>query len=115
MDQGALAFIDGKPLTGESPEMIDRGLRAGMAFSRAVTEPDDPLRGMAKVIGALLLRLGGNGGKRRVARSHHRTPVEISEGGIEELPHQRLGKIAVRLLDQQQIAVLPDVAKVGEF
>src|SRR3954462_7443380 len=61
MDQGALAFIDGKHLTGKSPEMIDRGLRAGMAFSRAVTEPDDPLRGMVKVIGALLLRLGGDG------------------------------------------------------
>src|SRR4051812_43655790 len=86
MDQGALAVVDGKHLAGERPEMIDRSLRAGMALVGAVAQPDDPLRGMAEVIGALLLRLGGNSRKLRVARSHHRTPVKITEGGVEKLP-----------------------------
>src|SRR3954451_9280059 len=93
MDQGVLAVVDGKHLAGESPEMIDRSLRAGMALVGAVAEPDHPLRGMPQVIGALLLRLRGNRSERRIARGHHGAPVEIGEGGIEELPHQRLAKV----------------------
>ena len=42
-------------------------------------------------------------------------PIEVGEGGIEELPHQGLGEVAVRLLDQQQIAVLPDIAQISEL
>src|SRR6266567_1964994 len=74
MDRAVLAGIDHEHLTREGPEMIDRGLRAGVALFGAVTEADDPFRGMAQVIRALLLRLGSNGGERRIARGHHRAP-----------------------------------------
>src|SRR3981189_3606380 len=46
IDQGALAFIDMKHLAGKGPEIVDRGLRAVMAFLAAVAEPDDPFRRM---------------------------------------------------------------------
>ena len=41
--------------------------------------------------------------------------MEVGERGIEQLPHQSLGEIAVGLLDQQQVAVLPDVTQVCEL
>ena len=44
IDQCALASIRLEHFAGKSPEMIDRGLRAGMAFRGAVAEPHDPFR-----------------------------------------------------------------------
>ena len=67
------------------------------------------------MIGAFLFGLRRDRGQRRVARFHHRAPVEIGKGRVEELPHHGVGEIAVRLLQQQQIAILPDVAQVGEL
>ena len=77
----------GEHLAGKGPEIVDRGLRAGVAFLGAVAEPDHPFRGMPQMIGGFLLGFGGDRGKRRVARLHHRAPIEIGEGGVEELPH----------------------------
>ena len=48
VDQAALAVVDGEHLAGESPELVDRCLRAAVAFLGAVAEPDDPFRGMAQ-------------------------------------------------------------------
>src|SRR6476661_8830873 len=59
VDQAALGLINRKHLAGEGPEMIDRGLRAGMTLLGAITEPDDPFRAMPHMIGAFLLGLGG--------------------------------------------------------
>ena len=102
-------------LAGEGPEIVDRVLRAAVAFLGAVAEPNDPFRGMADVIGAFLFRLRRDRRQRRIAGAHHRAPVEIGEGRVEELPHHGAREIAVRLFQQQQIAVLPDVAQVGEL
>jgi len=85
-----------------------------MAFIGAVAEPHHPLRRMPQMIGAFLFRLRGNRRQRRVTRGHHRPPVEIGEGGIEELPHHGAGEIAVLLLDQQQVTILPHVTQIGE-
>ncbi len=38
----------------------------------------------------------------------------MGEGGVEQLPHHRSGEVAVRLLDQQQVAVIAGVAQIGE-
>ncbi len=67
------------------------------------------------MIGAFLLGFRRDRRKRRVRRFHHRAPIEISEHRIEKLPHHGAREIAVRLLQQQEIAVLPDVAQIGEL
>ena len=67
------------------------------------------------MIGAFLFGLGGDRRQRRIARSHHRAPIEVGKRRVEELPHHGAREIAVRLLEQQQIAVLPDVAQIGEL
>src|SRR5580692_2054545 len=54
IDQGALAVVDFKHLAGKGPEVVDRGLRTGVALRGAVAEPDDPFRAMPDVIGAFL-------------------------------------------------------------
>ena len=58
-----------------------------MALGGAVAQADQPFRGVAQMVGALLLRLGGDRGERRVGRAHHRAPIRVGEGGVEELPH----------------------------
>src|ERR1700761_3756085 len=95
--------------------MIDRALSSSMALLGSVTEPDDPFRCMPQMIGAFLLGLRGDCSERAICRFHHRPPIEISESRIEELPHHGLGKVTIRLLDQQEIAVLSDVAQIGEL
>ena len=44
-------------------------LRAAMALGGAVAEPDHPFGGVAQVIGAFLLRLGGDRRQRRILRA----------------------------------------------
>src|SRR5215475_181475 len=55
VDQRAFGVVHREHLAGEGPEIVDRSLRAGMALFRAVTKADDPLGGMAQMIGALFL------------------------------------------------------------
>jgi len=45
-DQAALAVVDVEHLAGIGPEIVDRGLRAAMAFLGAVAEPHHPFRRM---------------------------------------------------------------------
>ena len=111
----AFAVVDLEHLAGKGPEIVDRGLRAAMALLGAVAEPDDPFRRMPQMIGAFLLGFRGDRRQRRVTRFHHRAPIEVGESRVEELPHHGAGEIAVLLLHQQQIAVLPDVAQISEL
>ena len=96
----ALAVVDLEHLAGKGPEIVDRGLRAGVAFRGAVAEPDDPFRRMPQMIGAFLLGFRRDRRQRRIGRFHHRAPVEIGERRIEELPHHGAGEIAVRLFQR---------------
>src|SRR5262245_30678459 len=50
IDKRALAVIDRKHLAGEGPEIIDRGLRAGVALLGTVAEPNDPFGRVAQMI-----------------------------------------------------------------
>src|SRR6516162_6793861 len=50
VDQSALDVIDGKHFAGESPEIVDRCLRATVALFGAIAEAHDPLAGMAQMI-----------------------------------------------------------------
>src|SRR6266403_1406777 len=87
INQGAFAVVDLKHLAGKSPEIVDRSLRAGMAILGAVAEPHNPFRRMPQMIGAFLLGFRRDRRQRRVARLHHRAPIEVRERRIEKLPH----------------------------
>src|SRR3979409_416429 len=58
IDQAALAVVAAKHLAGIGPEIVDRGLRAAMAFLGAVAEPNYPFRRMPQMIRTLLFRFG---------------------------------------------------------
>src|SRR5712692_6020304 len=113
-DQRLLDGVALEHLAGIGPELVERGLGAAMALRRAVAEADQPFAGMAQVIGGLLLGLGGDRRQRRIARARERAPEGMYEGGIEELPDDGDGEIAVGLLDQQDVAEIVGVAQIGE-
>src|SRR3954451_5599983 len=114
-DQRALDIISPEHFAGKRPEVVDGGLRPPMALRGPVAEPDDPLRRMPQMVGALLFGFRGYGSQRRIARVHHRAPVKVGERGIEELTHDRAREVAVRLFEQEKIEILPDTAKVSEL
>src|SRR5262249_52771677 len=63
VDQAPLGAVRLEQLARERPQALHRGLGARPAVIGAVAEADYPFAGMAQMIGALLLRLGGDGGK----------------------------------------------------
>ena len=69
---------------------------------------------VAQVVGGLLLRLAGQRGERRVGRPRHRLPVGERERVVQELAHDHVGEVAVRLLDEQRVEELALIAPVGE-
>ena len=104
-----------KHLAGKGPEIVDRRLRAGDGSPRCRRRAGRSIPTNAAHDRRFPFPICRDRRQRRIARSHHRAPIEIGEGRIEELPHHRARKIAVRLLQQQEIAVLPDVAEIGEL
>ena len=69
---------------------------------------------MAHVIGHFLRRLGGNRGERGVLAVRERLEIRMREGREQQLPDHGDGEIAVRLLDQQHVAVVAGIAQIGE-
>src|SRR5258705_3783423 len=67
IDQAALAVVDVKHLTRKGPEIVDRRLRAAVAFLGAVAETDDPFGSVPDMIGAFLFRLRRDRRQRRIA------------------------------------------------
>ena len=94
--------------------MVNGVLDAAVALLGAVAEPDQPVAGMAQMVGGLVLRGGGDAGERRVVRPGRLLPERRGISAVEQLPRDRHREIAVRLLDQQHIAELWRIAQVGE-
>ena len=109
-----MTAVEDRPLRADAARNVERILRAGVAFLGAVAKADGPFGGVTHVIGHFLHRLGGDGGERLVCRARQRLVVRMGEGGVEQLPHHRIGEVAVRLLDQQQVSVIAGVAQIGE-
>ena len=86
-----------------------------VAFLGAVAEPDDPFRANAAHDRRFPFPISPRSRRASDRRFHHRAPVEVGECRVEELPHHGAREIAVRLFQQQQVAVLPDVAQIGEL
>src|SRR5258708_12066009 len=57
IDQATLAVVDVKHLAGKSPEVVDRGLRAGVALLVAIAAPPHPSRPMPQLIGTFFFEL----------------------------------------------------------
>jgi hypothetical protein len=90
-------------------------LRPAVALGRAVAEADEPFGRVPQVIDALLLGLRRDGGERFVAGRRHGAPVRVHEGREQHLAHDGCGEVAVRLLDEEAVAVAVHVAQVGEI
>ena len=115
IDQAAFAVVDLEHLAGKAQRSsiavcARRWLSSVPSPSRTIHSERMP-----HMIGAFLLGFRRDRRQRRIAGLHHRAPIEVGESRVEKLPHHGAREIAVRLLQQQQIAVLPDVAQIGEF
>ena len=82
-----------------------RPARAAMALRRAVAEADHPFGRVAQMVGDLLHRLGGDGGERRVAERPAPARRAAMKAAKRNCRSMVRGEIAVRLLDQQHVAV----------
>ena len=115
LDQRALDRVGLEHLAGIGPQIVERSLRPRVAVLGAVAEadrstrrhgagdrpfPSPPWRRWRRAVSSL----------DRASRSKY----GIGEGGVEQLPHHRIGEVAVGLLDQQQVAVVAGIAQIGE-
>ena len=80
----------------------------------AVTEADRPLRGVVTVIGHLLDPLGGDRREHRVDRLDETVEHRQPPRGEDQQAHDAIGEVAVRRLDERDVAELGRVAEVGE-
>src|ERR1700730_3359055 len=101
-DSGGLhAFVDviaREQFRGKAPQGIERPLSTVGTLLGAVAEAHEPAAAEAMVITGFPERLGGDGAETRV-RGRQQTPVDLKLPGVEQpLAHDRLAKVAVRLL-----------------
>jgi hypothetical protein len=85
-----------------------------VAFVAAVAEADDEVGGALEVVGDFLHGLPGDLGDPGVGGGGEGLEELVVEGVEEELAHQRVAEVAVRALDEEQVAEVPGVAEVGE-
>ena len=97
------------PVYGQSLS-IARCIRRWLSVG-AVAEPDHPVAAALEVVGDLLDRLRGDLGDARVGRALQLPQQQIVPGVEQELPRHVTAEVAVRLLDQQQVAEFAGVAQ----
>ena len=87
--------------------VVDRGLHPRVRLS-SVPSPSRITQSprALDVIGDFLGGLGGDSGDARIGRLRERAQQQHVPGVEQELPRHRVGEVAVRLLDQQQVAEL---------
>src|SRR5207244_3700077 len=117
-DSGGLhAFIDligGEQFGSETPQGIERCLNPLVTLRSAVAEAYEPAAAEAMVITGLLERLGGDGAETRV-RGPEQPRVDLELPGIEQpLAHDRVAKVAVRLLGERQVGKLRRITQKGQ-
>ncbi len=87
---------------------------ARQRFVGAEREPPHPLLGVVDVVRDLFDRLRGDRGERRVGRVAQAQVERLEVERGEQLAHDRVGEVAVRLLEQPRAAELGLVAPVGQ-
>jgi len=86
-----------------------------MAFLGSVAETDHEVGRTLEVVGDFLQCLAGNLHHARIAGRHQRAQHFEVIGIEQELPHQRLAEVAVRTLDEQDVAEGGRIAQIGEI
>ncbi len=107
--------VGGEHLAGVQPQRVDRRLHPRVRLVGAVAQPDHPVARALDVIRDLLRALGGDVGDARVARARQRPQREQVPCVEQELARDRVGVVAVRLLDEQQVAEFVAVAEEREL
>src|SRR6202023_2905950 len=99
---------------GEAPQGIERCLNTVMTLLGSVAEAHEPAAAEAMVITGFLERLGGDGGETCV-RGRQQALVDLKLPGIEQpLAHDRVAKVAVRLLGKCQVGKLRRITQEGQ-
>jgi len=86
-----------------------------MAFLGPVAETDDEVGRTLEVVGDFLQCLAGDVRHTRIARGKKCAQHFEMIGVEQELPHQRLAEVAVRTLDEQDVAEGGRIAQIGEI
>ena len=107
-------FVVLEELLDVRPRVADRDDHAPARLLGTAREAQHPLDRVVAVVVDLLHRLRGDRRERRVGRLGERR-VQLDEvDGCHELPRDRVGEVAVRLLEEPRVAPLGLVAPVGE-
>ena len=83
-------------------------------YLSAIAQTFQPAAAKAQVIAHLLEPLGGDGGNLRVTTVYQPGKQRHMPGIDKELAGDGVGKVAVRLFHQQEIAVLTFIPAVGQ-
>ena len=102
----AVEIVGLDQLRDMGPEVVERGLRLVPALVRAVAEADHPFAGVAQMISHLARRAGRDSGGLGIVRAGEPLIERRGVGGEEEMARHGVGEIAVRLLDDQRVAVV---------
>ena len=113
-DQSFECLVDLEQLGDETPAPVEPVAHALRALLGAVAEPHRPFRGELAMIGDFLDRLGGELAQELVRRTRQPLQQHVLPGGIEQVPGDGLGEVAVGLLDQEAVAEIENVAVEGE-
>ena len=109
VDRRLQPLVDLEQLGDEAPVPVEPFGHAPRALLGPVAEPDRPLGRKFPVIGDFLHRLVRELDQEAVARLRQPLQQHVLPGRIEQVPRDRLGEVAVRLLDQQAIAEVEHV------
>jgi hypothetical protein len=102
-------------LAGVEPQVVDAALHPPAAFLGPVAEPHHPVAAAAQVIVDLLQRLRRDPGDPRVGRARQAREQQVVEHVEIELARDRHREVAVRLLEEQQVAEGAGIAQVREL
>src|SRR5258708_3885842 len=107
-------LIGAEQLGAEAPQAVERRLNTVVTVLGAVAEADEPAAAEAMVVTGFLERLGGDRAETAV-RGPQQPLVDLQLPGIDEpLAHDRMAKVAVRLLGECQVDELRRITQKSQ-
>src|SRR5262249_18707118 len=107
-------IVGDEELAGVSPQVVQRTLRAGMAFIGTVAKRYHPLRAVPNMVTRFLYGLRRNARQFGIRALRDGVHLAQREHAEQQLADDREGKVAFRQLDHQQVAVVDRVSEIRE-
>ena len=115
IDGSFKALVDLEQLGNEAPVPVEPFGHPAPAFLGSIAKADRPFGRKLAMIGDFLHCLVREFAKEAIARLLEPMEKHVLPGGIEQVPRDRLGKVAVRLLDKEAVPEVENVAVKGEL